>query len=105
MLQRGSGGALTERQARLLARVESNGLRLQALIEDLLTLSRIEAGTFRLLGAPVDLRQLVLRSSEATEAQRRDRHLELGFLVEPGDERPCWCPATRTSSTGRWSTC
>ena len=32
------------------ARVESNGLRLQALIEDLLTLSRIEAGTFDAAG-------------------------------------------------------
>ena len=83
MLQRGSGGALSERQARLLARVESNGLRLQALIEDLLTLSRIEGGTFRLLDAPVDLRQVVLRSSEATEAQRHDRHLD--WVLEPGE--------------------
>jgi two-component system phosphate regulon sensor histidine kinase PhoR len=83
MLQRGSGGGLTERQARLLARVESNGLRLQALIEDLLTLSRIEGGTFRLLDAPVDLRQVVLRSSEATETHRHERQLE--WEVDPGD--------------------
>ncbi len=82
MLQRGSGGGLSERQARLLARVESNGLRLQSLIEDLLTLSRIEGGTFRLQDAPVDLREVVLRSSEATETQRE--HRELDWSVEPG---------------------
>ncbi len=82
MLQRGSGGGLSERQARLLARVESNGLRLQSLIEDLLTLSRIEGGTFRLQDAPVDLREVVLRSSEATETQRE--HRDLTWSVEPG---------------------
>ena len=85
MLQRGSGGSLTDRQARLLSRVESNGLRLQLLIEDLLTLSRIEAGTFALRVGPVDLRELVLRCADATEGTREDR--SIGFLVEPGDER------------------
>ena len=98
MLMRGTGGGLSEQQARLLGRVESNGLRLQALIEDLLTLSRIEAGTFSLRVDAVDLRRVVQRSSEATEAMRHHRRLE--WVVEPGDV-PSWCPATRTSSTGR----
>jgi PAS domain S-box-containing protein len=84
MLQRGSGGPLTDRQAKLLSRVESNGVRLQLLIEDLLTLSRIEAGTFALRVEPVDLRELVLRCADATETARQDR--SIGFGVEPGDE-------------------
>jgi PAS domain S-box-containing protein len=79
MLQRGSGGGLTERQAKLLARVESNGLRLQALIEDLLTLSRIEAGTFEMHVSLVDLRQVVRHGLEATEVLRAER--DLGFGV------------------------
>lgn len=83
MLQRGTGGALTEQQARLLGRVESNGLRLQALIEDLLTLSRIEAGTFTLRMGPVDLRDVVARTWEATETIRHDR--DLAWVVETGD--------------------
>jgi PAS domain S-box-containing protein len=83
MLMRGTGGGLREQQARLLGRVESNGLRLQALIEDLLTLSRIEAGTFSLRVDAVDLRRVVQRSSEATEALRHHRRLE--WVVEPGD--------------------
>jgi PAS domain S-box-containing protein len=78
LLQRGSGGGLTERQAKLLARVESNGLRLQALIEDLLTLSRIEAGTFEMQVSLVDLRQVVRHGLEATEVLRAERDLELG---------------------------
>jgi len=83
MLMRGTGGGLSEQQARLLGRVESNGLRLQALIEDLLTLSRIEAGTFTLRVDAVDLRRVVQRSSEATEAMRHHRRLE--WVVEAGD--------------------
>ena len=83
MLQRGTGGGLTAQQARLLGRVESNGLRLQALIEDLLTLSRIEVGTFTLRVDPVDLRDVVTRTSEATETIRQDRDLE--WVIEPGD--------------------
>jgi len=83
MLQRGTGGALTEQQAKLLGRVESNGLRLQALIEDLLTLSRIEAGTFTLRMGPVDLRDVVARTWEATETIRHDR--DLAWVVETGD--------------------
>jgi signal transduction histidine kinase len=77
MLQRGSGGGLTERQAKLLARVESNGLRLQALIEDLLTLSRIEAGTFEMQVSLVDLRQVVRHGLEATEVLRAERDLDV----------------------------
>ena len=84
LLLRGTGGGLTEQQARLLGRVESNGLRLQALIEDLLTLSRIEGGTFTLRVAPVDLRDVVRRSAEATETMRHGRDLD--WVVEPGDE-------------------
>jgi PAS domain S-box-containing protein len=77
MLQRGSGGGLTERQAKLLARVESNGLRLQALIEDLLTLSRIEAGTFEMQVSMVDVRLVVRHAVDAVDALRQDRDLRL----------------------------
>jgi signal transduction histidine kinase len=83
MLLRGTGGGLTDQQGRLLGRVESNGLRLQALIEDLLTLSRIEAGTFTLRVDRVDLRDVVARSAEATETLRHGRDLD--WVVEPGD--------------------
>lgn len=47
LLRDGDAGALTPEADRMLAVVERNTLRLRSLIEDLLTLSRIESGAFR----------------------------------------------------------
>lgn len=52
-------GPLSEPQRRMLDVVDRNANRLRALIEDLLTLSRIEAGTFSSQKSEVDLRRLV----------------------------------------------
>ncbi|MGI5399455.1 ATP-binding protein [Streptomyces sp. CA-135486] len=52
-------GPLSEPQHRMLDIVDRNANRLRALIEDLLTLSRIEAGTFSSQKGEVDLRRLV----------------------------------------------
>ena len=67
------------------ARVESNGLRLQALIEDLLTLSRIEAGTFPLrvdAGRPA--------RGGAAHAARRPRRMR----ARPRPRAGSWSRAT-----------
>lgn len=61
MLADGDAGELDAEQLEMLAVVERNADRLLALIEDLLTLSRIESGSFRAALAPVHL-------SEITEA-------------------------------------
>jgi two-component system, OmpR family, phosphate regulon sensor histidine kinase PhoR len=58
-------GPLNPEQRRLLAAVERNGQRLLALIDDLLVLSRIEAGTLRLARAPFDLAALVASARQA----------------------------------------
>ncbi|NUR08263.1 MAG: PAS domain S-box protein, partial [Nocardioidaceae bacterium] len=84
LLQRGSGGPLSDRQADLLRRVESNGLRLQALIEDLLTLSRIEAGTFEMSTARVGLGRVLRRAAEAADGLRHDR--DLRWRLDEGPE-------------------
>jgi two-component system, OmpR family, phosphate regulon sensor histidine kinase PhoR len=52
-------GPLTPPQLRMLDVVDRNANRLRALIEDLLTLSRIESGTFGSMKKPVDLHGLV----------------------------------------------
>jgi signal transduction histidine kinase len=54
-----SAGPLTERQARMLGVVDRNTGRLRALIDDLLTLSSVDAGRFQLSTAPLDLRVAV----------------------------------------------
>ncbi|TDT94124.1 GAF domain-containing protein [Streptomyces sp. 846.5] len=58
-------GPLSETQQHMLDVVDRNATRLRSLIEDLLTLSRIEAGNFTSEMGPVDLAQLVNSAMEA----------------------------------------
>ena len=58
-------GASAE-QARMLAIVDRNCRRLLALIEDLLTMSRVDAGTFELEVAPVDVREMAAGVRDTT---------------------------------------
>ena len=65
MLADGDVGELTPEQRDLLGVVERSTGRLLTLIEDLLTLSRIEAGAFRSSFAAVDLAEVVTGAREA----------------------------------------
>ncbi|MFI6805542.1 ATP-binding protein [Streptomyces luteogriseus] len=65
LLKDADTGPLTPPQVRMLDVVDRNANRLRALIEDLLTLSRIESGAFTSYKAPIDLRQLVTSAADA----------------------------------------
>jgi PAS domain S-box-containing protein len=67
MLQDGAAGPLSREQDRLLDAVRRNGLRLIELIDDLLTLSRIDTGTFTMAKEQVDLLTVFDRAHEAVE--------------------------------------
>lgn len=84
MLQDGAAGPVSLEQDRLLDAVRRNGERLIALIEDLLTLSRIEAGTFNLERTTLDLRQVVTRAREALRPMLAGRTLDVAFDVPDG---------------------
>jgi PAS domain S-box-containing protein len=74
MLEDGAGGELSATQRDLVGRVDRNSRRLLLLIEDLLTLSRIEAAELTMQAVPTDLRTAVSRAHESvtpTLAQRR----------------------------------
>ncbi|MEU0068638.1 ATP-binding protein [Streptomyces sp. NPDC006332] len=58
-------GPLTPPQQRMLDVVDRNANRLRSLIEDLLTLSRIESGAFTSKREPVDVRRLVASAADA----------------------------------------
>ncbi|MCW2818636.1 MAG: hypothetical protein JWR42_1423 [Marmoricola sp.] len=55
---------LTEVQRQLVGRIERNGERLLALVEDLLTLARVEDGSFTLESSAIDLRDAVVRATD-----------------------------------------
>ncbi len=77
LLADGDAGALVGSQARLVAAVERNARRLLALIEDLLMLSRIEAGAVKINARPVQVRAIVGGALEALHSVRASRGVEL----------------------------
>ncbi|XVU27684.1 ATP-binding protein [Actinoplanes sp. CA-054009] len=60
-------GQLSASQERMLDVIARNARRLRDLIEDILTLSRIESGDFRTLRGPLDLAEVVLRAVATVE--------------------------------------
>jgi signal transduction histidine kinase len=81
MLQDGDAGPLSGPQDRMLTVVDRNSQRLLALIEDLLTLSRIESGTFRLERAPVVVADVVERAREAIAPRANAGDVDLQTTV------------------------
>jgi two-component system, OmpR family, phosphate regulon sensor histidine kinase PhoR len=77
MLREGDAGELEPDQQRMLEVVERNTDRLLALIEDLLTLSRIESGAFRVARAPVALDGVARATVEELRPQASGRGVEL----------------------------
>jgi signal transduction histidine kinase len=73
----GDPGVPTDDQSRMLAIIDRNSRRLLALIEDLLTMSRVEAGLFELSVAPVDLAEIVASVCETTAPAVAKAALEL----------------------------
>lgn len=61
LLLEGTPGPLTERQERFLHDIRSNATQLQAIAEDILMQSRIDAGVFSMQWEQVDMRSLGLR--------------------------------------------
>jgi PAS domain S-box-containing protein len=77
MLEDGAAGELSQKQLDLVSRIDRNGRRLLALIEDLLLNSRIESGQLHLARLPCDLARIVDQAWESMGhlTQRRDLHL------------------------------
>jgi PAS domain S-box-containing protein len=81
LLGDGMLGELSEAQADAVARIERNTTRLGQLVEDLLTLSRAEAGQLDLAHDEVDLRDVVREGYDLLEELVRVRALEVHFEV------------------------
>ena len=68
----------------MLERVQSNGRHLLGLINDVLDLSKIEAGQLVLAIEDYSVADMVATVMSATELLARAKNLELGSAVAPG---------------------
>lgn len=68
----------------VLERVQSNGKHLLGLINDVLDLSKIEAGQLALTKEPYSVADMVATVLSATESLARTKGLALGSAIEPG---------------------
>ncbi len=69
LLEKNKNGNLSEQDLRFLERISDNGKHLLALINELLDLSKIEAGQMEVDCRPVDLRQLMREVAEQMATQ------------------------------------
>jgi PAS domain S-box-containing protein len=81
LLSTGDAGSVNGQQARILDTVHRNAERLRGLIEDLLTISRVEAGSFNLIIEPIELDGLLKQTYAAIEPRARLRSHHLSLLV------------------------
>jgi signal transduction histidine kinase/CHASE3 domain sensor protein len=91
LLRAGRGGTLSTTQAAMLDALGASAFRLRGLIEDVLTTSRIEAGAFKTVMAPVDLADLASAAAEALRPEAEAKQVSLavrrteGGLIISGD--------------------
>lgn len=81
MLADGEPDAPSVEQQRMLAIIERNSRRLLDLIEELLVMSRLEAGSFAIEVAPIDVADVVERVREATAPTVAAAGLELAVDI------------------------
>lgn len=86
MLLMGIGGDLSETQRGFVEVINSNADRMGRLVNDLLEISRLEAGRITLKLAPVDLGELVEETAAISRAEIESRHLAL--QVETSGDLP-----------------
>jgi signal transduction histidine kinase len=77
MLRDQDAGPLTPAQAKMLATVDRNTARLWRLIEDVLTVSKIESGAFRTAMQPVSVADVVTSVVAALQPEAASRGLAL----------------------------
>jgi PAS domain S-box-containing protein len=83
LLSEGISGDLEPAQLDLVARIDRNGVRLLSLVEDLLTLAKVEEGNFEVHRERIDLRDAVLAGTDEVAVGRKEG---VAFTVRLPDE-------------------
>ncbi|MFQ6026707.1 MAG: ATP-binding protein [Dehalococcoidia bacterium] len=83
LLREDTVGSLSERQRRYLETVQKNAHRLKALVDDLLDISRIEAGSLQVslidLSVPLEIEDVI----QSLKTQIRDKDIEVVLEIAP----------------------
>lgn len=83
LVRDGAGGPLPSEAARMLAVVDRNARRLNSLVDDVLTISRMAANDPTMEWAEVDVSSLAHRVVEYSGPEARARDVELAFDFDP----------------------
>lgn len=81
LLGTGAGGPLTDRQRDMVGRIDRSGHRLLGLIENILSLSRVESERDQAIVEPCDLREVVAAALSETEVLVRTRDLTVAAAL------------------------
>ncbi len=84
VLLQGLAGPLNEEQRKQLGMVRGSGQHLLELINDVLDISKIEAGQLELARAPFDPAATARRAADTVAAQAAEKGLTLATELEPG---------------------
>ena len=76
--------SLTDRQSEYAETIRSSGLHLLTIINDILDISKIEAGKLTLEHAPFDLRRCIEDALGLVAFPAEEKLLDLSYLIEPG---------------------
>lgn len=80
LLRQDTVGPLNEKQQRYMETVGNNAHRLKSLVDDLLDISRIEAGCLELSLANLDVHQEIEDSIESLRTQFQEKQIGVSFL-------------------------
>jgi signal transduction histidine kinase len=94
MLESGYGGALSERQASYTKDIHDSGQHLLQIINNVLDMSKVEAGQYQLYETAVDLRDVARASISILSGRAREQGLSLELAIDP--TLPCVMADERT---------
>ena len=79
-----STGAMSDKQREYLSDIRTSGQTLLAIIDDILDLATIDAGTFELKLAPVKVRGVIDAAVLGLRERLKQNRIELDIRIEPG---------------------